>query len=508
MRVDKTELPNSKVELQITAEPEDVDKVFAKAYQRLSQQGQVPGFRPGKAPATLIKRQYGEDVIRQMAWGAFVEDVYLPAIEDTELRLLLQPELPQLEEVADFAEGQTVQLKTVVTVHPRPRMPDYKSLKLLEPSTEVSDEGIDRQLEELREAYAEEVEVEREAVAEGDVVRCQVEVRRADNEEVVEEATSEFVANRDSDQPVARRLAGHILGQSVTDETTVAADHEDSDLAGQKLIIKATIKEIKERQLPELDDEFAAKIDEELEGVAALRQRVREQLQESKKRTAEQAVGNMAVAVLAAATDIDLPEELVNSVTASEVESYMQYLRQEGVSTEQALQAVEDDEGGVVSEATVQAEQGLRLHYIFQEIAETEELEISDDDLQDAVSSYAQDNNLDEQMVKEAMELHEEVEDRVRNYALRQEVIGLLVDNAEIEQVPWEGFAVRARKHIEEYPEELRKTREDLVAAEAEEQVIAEEESPAADEAGPEQQPDPTSGQAPAPQEDVQEDNE
>ena len=216
----------------------------------------------------------------------------------------------------------------------------------------------------------------------------------------------------------------------------------------------------------------------------------------------------VAVAVLAAATDLDLPEELVNSITASEVESYMRYLQQEGVSTEQALQAVGDDEGGVVSEAASRTEQGLRLHYIFQEIAAAEELEISEDDLPNAVSSYAQDNNLDEQMVREAMELHEEVEDQVRNYALRQKVIGLLVDNAEIEQVPWEGFAVRVRKYIEEYPEELRKTREDLVVAEPEEQVIAEEESPAADEAGPEPQPDPPSGESPAPQEDVQEDNE
>ncbi len=510
MKVDTTELPGSKVELQITAEPEDIDRAFAQAYERLSRQGQVPGFRPGKAPAALVKRRYDEDTIRQLAWGVFVQDVYLPVIEDSDLRLLVQPDLPDLEEVEDFAEGQTMELKMVLTVHPRPRMPDYKSLKLLKPSTEVSDEEVDDQLEELRQAYAEEIQVDRDAVAEGDVVRAEVQVCRADSEEIIEEATSQFIADREGDQPIARKLAGHILGQTVTDETTVAADHEDDDLAGQKVIVKATIKDIKERQLPELDDEFAAKVDEQLESLEALRDRIREQLGESKKRSAEQAVANMAVGVVAAATDIDLPEELVNSVTASEVESYMQYLQQEGVSAEQALQVVEDDEGGVVSEAALQAKQGLQLRYIFQEIVEAEELEISDDEVQDAVSSYAQDNNLDEQMVRQAMEVHEEVEGRVRNFALRQKVIRVLVDNAEIEQVPWEGFAVRARKYIEEYPEELRQTREDLLAAEADEQVVAEEESSAAGEDEPELkaevEPDLDSGEPPTTQEDIQED--
>lgn len=500
MKIETTELPGSKVELQITAEPADLDQVFNKAYQRLAQQGRVRGFRPGKAPAAVIKRHYPEDVVRQMAWGLFVEDVYLPTIEESGLRPLMQPELPDLDELEDFAEGQTVELKTVLTVHPRPKLPDYKSLKLLKPSIEVPDEEVDQQLQQLQEAYAEEVEVDRDAVAEGDVVRADVQVCRADNDEVIEEATSQFIADREADQPIARKLSGHILGQTVSDETTVSADHDDADLAGQKVIIKATINDIKERRLPELDDEFAAKVDEELPTLDALRDRIRAQLQAGKERSAEQAIGNMAISVVAAATDIDLPEELVNSVTASQVESYMQYLQQEGATTEQALAAVQEDEEGVVSEVTGQATQGLKLHYIFQEIAEAEELELDDDDVQDAISSYAQDNNLDEQMVRQAVGIHEEVEDQVRSYAFRQQVVQVLIDNAEIEEVSWEGFAVRARKYIEEYPDELRLTREDLAGAQAEEQTIAEEEaSPATEQ---------NSAETPTPQPDVEEDNE
>ncbi len=462
VKVETNELPGSKVEVQVTADPEDMRNIFAKTYQRLAQQGQVPGFRPGKAPAAVIKRQYPQDVIRRLAWGLFVEDIYVPALENSRLRPLAGPQFPDLDEVENFAEGETVEVKTVLTVHPRPKLPDYKSLKLLRPDTEVSDEDVQQQLEQLREAYAEEIEVDRDSVAEGDVVQAEVQVCRADTEEVIEETTARFIADRDSDQPVARKLSGHMVGQTVTDETTIAEGHADEELAGQTVIVKATIKEIKQRQLPELDDEFAGQVDEELESLEALRDRIREQLTRSREAAGDEAARNMAMNVVAAATDIDLPEELVNSVTADQVESYMQYLQQEGVSTEQTLEAVQQDEEGVVSEAAYRAQQGLKLHYIFQEIAELEELEIADEDLDDAVGSYAQDNNLDEQMVRQAIQLHEEVADQVRDYARRHQVMQLLVDNAEIEQVPWDGFAVRMRKHIEEYPEQLRQTRKEL----------------------------------------------
>lgn len=492
MKAETTHLPGSKVELQITAEPEDINSVFQKAYQRLSQQSTVPGFRRGKAPAGLMKRHYGEDLIRQMAWRVFVEELYLPALEDNDLRPLFQPELPDLEEVEDFAEGQTMELKTVLTVHPRPRVPDYKSLKLLRPSTDVSDEEIDQQLQELREAYGERVDVDRTAVAEGDVVRAEVQICRADNEELIQETTSEFVADRDGDEPVARKLAGHMLAQTVTDETTVSGDHPNADLAGQRVIIKATIREIKERRLPELNDEFATRVDEELASLEALRNRIEEQLQQGKEDAAQRAVRNLAVAVVDTASDIDLPEELVKSVTASQMESYMQYLQQEGVSAEDSVRALQDDEDGVVSAAADQAMRGLKLHYIFQAIAETEGLEVSDEDVQEAISGYAQDNDLDEQMVKDAVALHEEVEDQVRNYAYRQKVIQILIDNAKIEEVPWEGYAVRARRYVEEYPDELRNTREDSGGPETDEPVTAGQEAapagPEPDQASPEMQ--------------------
>ncbi len=451
MKLDTEALPGSKVKVVFTAEVDDMTKVFDKTYDRIRQQGRIPGFRPGKAPNTIIKRHYSEELIRELAWSAFLEDMYLPALQDSDLRLVFHPEIPQLEDAADFAEGQPLQIETVVTVHPQPNLPAYKSLRLIKARPEVTDEEVEEQLQQLRESYADELEVDRDAVAEGDVARVSMKVLGPDAE-VIEESASEFIAKRESEQPVARKLTGHVIGQVVTDETTISEDFNDERLAGQKVTIEATIESLKERKLPELDDDFARNVDEQLDSIAALRARIREQREATKRRAAARGLRNTAVMLVMQATAVDLPEELVQNVTASQVDSYMQYLQGRGLSAADSVQAIHTEQDTVQSQVV----DGLKLHYIFDAIAENEDIDITDEDVQAAIPQYAEDNSLDEQMVREAAEAHEETESHLRNFVLHNRVVQVLMDNAEIEEVPWEAYPLRARRHAEEYVEELR----------------------------------------------------
>ena len=453
MKLDTEALPGSKVKVVFTAEADDMTKVFDKTYDRIRQEGRMPGFRPGKAPNTIIKRHYSEELIREMAWSAFLEDIYLPGLQNSDLRLVFHPEIPQLDDTADFAEGQPLQIETIVTVHPQPELPAYKSLPLIKARPEVTDEEVEEQLEQLRESYADELEVDRDAVAESDLVRVSMKVLAPDGE-VIEETTSEFIAARESDQPVARQLTGHVIGQVVTDETTISEDFDDERLAGQKVTIEATIESLKERKLPELDDDFAQDVDEQLESLEALRARIREQLEATKRRAAERGLRNMAVTLVMQATAIDLPQELVGNVTASQVDSHMRYLRGRGLSAADSIEAVHSEQDTVQSQVV----DGLKLHYIFDAIAENEDIQITDDDVEAAIPQYAEENSLDEQMVRDAAEAHEETENQLRNFVLHNRVVQILVENAEIEEVPWEAYSLRARRHMEEYVEELRGT--------------------------------------------------
>lgn len=453
MKLDTECMPDSKVKVVLTAESEDTNKAFEKTYNHLRQQGQIPGFRPGKAPVALIKRHYGEELIQKLAWGTFVEDIYAPALEESDLQMIFHPELPRLEDVEDFAEGQPVQVETVVTVHPKPELPDYKALRLIKAKPEVSDEDVEEQLQELREVYADEVEVERDTVAEGDLVQVAMKIVAPDGE-VLEESQSEFVADRESDQPVVGKLTGYIVGQVVTDETPISEDFDDPELAGQNVKIEATIKSIKERKLPELDDDFAKDVDEQLENLEALRARIRQQLETARRQASERRLRDMATGLLMQGTQIELPQELIDNVAASQVQSYIQRLQGQGMSVEESVEAMRDDEQAVSSQAV----EGLKLHYIFDAIAESEDIEISDEALQAAIPRYAEENDIDEQMVHEAIQVHEEMENRLRNFALQEQVIQILLENAEIEEVPWDAYELHVRRHTEQYEQELRET--------------------------------------------------
>ncbi len=474
MKLDKEVMPGSRVKVTLTAEGADVDKVFAKAYEQLRSDGKVPGFRPGKAPRAILKRHYSDDIIRELAWSAFLEDIYAPALEDSDLNPIFLPQVPSLEEVDDFAEGRPLEVETVLTVHPEPDLPDYKALKLIKARPEVTDEEIDEQLEQLRESYADEIEVDRESVAEGDLVRVAMSIVGPDGE-TVQETESEFIADRDSDQPVARKLSGHMIGQVVTDETPIAEDFDDEELAGQTVTIKATIESLKERKLPELDDDFAADVDEELASLEELRARIADQLANSKHRAAGRSLRNMAITMVMQASRIDLPQELIDNVAASQVQSYMQYLQGQGLSAEESIQAMRDDQDTVSNQVV----DGLKLRYVFQAIADQEEIEITDEDLEAAIPGYATENDTDEQMVREAAEVHEEMENRLRNFATQERIIQILLENAETEEVPWEAYSLRAKRHMDQYVEELRQPGKPHEASEAEEaQHVTESDSP------------------------------
>ncbi len=251
---------------------------------------------------------------------------------------------------------------------------------------------------------------------------------------------------------MARKLSGHMIGQVVTDETPIAEDFDDEKLAGQMVTIEATISSLKERKLPELDDNFAADVDKELASLEELRERIADQLANSKRRVAERNLRNMAITTVMQASNIDLPQELIDNVTASQVQSYMQYLQGQGLSAEESVQAMRDDQDTVSGQVIG----GLKLHYVFQAIADREEIEITDEDLKAAIPGYAAENDLDEQMVKEAAEVHEEMENHLRNFTTQERIIQILLENAEIEEVPWEAYPLRAKRHMDQYVEELR----------------------------------------------------
>lgn len=463
-------LPGSRLEICVDADAEEVEKAFDSAFSYLARETQIPGFRSGKAPRAVLERRFEADTIRQLAWQRFLERSYLPALEDLKIRPVGEPKMPEVDEVEGFEPGQTLVMTSTIAVHPEPQLPDYRALKLVRPCAEVTEEEVDEHLELLRRTQATHHRVERNTVETGDLVTAQVQVLDPESAEILEEYQADFRANPESENELEQKLVGAERGQPVEYEHTLSQEQEAPELSDKTVLIKATVEKIEEETLPELNDELAQAIDDSLSTVAELREYVRERLEKQFAETADQAVRGLAMAVVAKNTEIDLPEELVQNLATSEMNRYMDDLQAKGASIEEAVQAVTDQESGLMQHAQSSAQQTLKRHYIFEAIAEREGLEVSEEDLDRELLDYAQEHGLAEATLRQMATMQPETEEQFREQARRTKVMALLVENAEIEEVPREGYAVWARRLLE-----------GEVESEAESKELAEE----ASEAGP-----------------------
>ena len=467
MDVHKTELPGSRVELKVQLAADEVDDAYAAVFQELSDRGGIPGFRPGKAPAAIIRRRVNEDTLQELAWMRLVEQHYPEIVETEELEPLTDPSFPDLESL-DFGENRPVSFTVSMTVRPRPKIEQYKGLHVFKPSAEVTEKGIDEALEELREAAAEEVETERVEVAEGDIVTATLTVIGEEADEPLSEGEQEFAIGSGKYSPVIdAEMVGKKIGDTVNVEHTYPDDYDDADLAGKQVAICATIDQIMERRLPDLDDEFA-KSQGDFESLAALREAVSEQIARQLEDRARQEVENNALTAILAGTQVDLPESLVDQIAAGGFDRFQQRLEAEGLSLEAFTEIAQVSEDDVRANERVRAEAALKLELTLAEIGRLEDMELTDDDLEAEIKRFAAVVGADEGFVRQALGVQDGLEEELRERALRNKIVGFIVDNSEVEEV--------AREDYEEIKQREREKLEERAKAVAEaEEAVSEE---------------------------------
>jgi len=465
--VHKTELPGSRVELKVQLAADEVDDAYAAVFQELSDRGGIPGFRPGKAPAAIIRRRVNEDTLQELAWMRLVEQHYPEIVETEELEPLTDPSFPDLESL-DFGENRPVSFTVSMTVRPRPKIEQYKGLHVFKPSAEVTEKGIDEALEELREAAAEEVETERVEVAEGDIVTATLTVIGEEADEPLSEGEQEFAIGSGKYSPVIdAEMVGKKIGDTVNVEHTYPDDYDDADLAGKQVAICATIDQIMERRLPDLDDEFA-KSQGDFESLAALREAVSEQIARQLEDRARQEVENNALTAILAGTQVDLPESLVDQIAAGGFDRFQQRLEAEGLSLEAFTEIAQVSEDDVRANERVRAEAALKLELTLAEIGRLEDMELTDDDLEAEIKRFAAVVGADEGFVRQALGVQDGLEEELRERALRNKIVGFIVDNSEVEEV--------AREDYEEIKQREREKLEERAKAVAEaEEAVSEE---------------------------------
>jgi trigger factor len=420
-----TELPESRVRVEAEVAPEEIEKRIAQSAKALGQSLRVPGFRPGKAPPPIVIQRIGREAVLDETVRDHLPAWYSAAIDDARIAPVGDPDL-DLGGLPD--EGKPLTFSIEIGVRPKATLGEYKGLDVPQPSEDVEDAAIDEEIERLRERSGRLETVER-AAAKGDFVVMDF-LGMVDGEP--------FPGGEARDQMIelgSGRLVGSFEDQledaSAGDERTVSItfpdDYGAAELAGKDAQFAVTVKEVKAKQLPELDDDFA--VEQGFDTVDEVRADIRERLSEAAKQRAETGFRENALQAAVDNATVEIPEALVEARARELWERMIHTLSHQGIDRDTYLQITGKDEDEIVAEAKPDAEQALRREAVLAAIVEAEAIDPGDDALLEALAPDA------ERAQTSAKKLLERVKSQGRIDTLKEDVaqgvaIDLLVDSA------------------------------------------------------------------------------
>lgn len=375
-----------------------IDHAFTRTQKRIS----VPGFRKGHVPRTIFNQMYGEESLYQDALNDVLPDAYEAAIKEAGIEPVDQPQV----NVESMEKGQPWTLTATVAVKPVVTLGDYKGMEVPEQDTSVSDADVDSELENKRQQQAELVLKEDEAAADGDTVVIDYEGSvdgekfdggSADNYSLVLGSGSFIPGFED-------QLVGHKAGEDVDVNVTFPEDYHAKDLAGKDALFKVKIHEVKEKQLPELDDEFAKDVDEDVETLAELKDKVKKQLQDQKEAAAKAAIEDAAIeAAVANAETEEIPQAMLDDDTNRQLQQYLAGMQQQGINPQMYFQITNTTEDDLRKQFADDAAKRVKTNLVLEAVVKDANLNATDEDVQNEIADLAKQYGMDEEAVSKAL---------------------------------------------------------------------------------------------------------
>ena len=373
------QLPKSQVGMTIEVPAETVDATYDRVLNRLTSKAKIEGFRPGRAPRSLVEARLGPAVVREEVVEVMVPEVMRQVLQEGAIDPIESPDV----EVLELERGRPARLKATVSVMPEVKLGEVPKLEEPINPIEVTDEMVERRLEDLREPQAEITPVERE-VRLGDIVVIDVEVDV--DGDVVESETRKAMEAELKDGVLLPELLAVIPGAKVGETRSAAVkfpeDYSEPKLAGKDATIKVTVQGVKEKVLPALDDEMAKQLSSgEHETVESFRRSTRDALEASAKEMARLDREQALVKGLVESSSVDVPVALVDRELTSQLESMERTLSRQGLKLERYFEYMGKNINDWVEEERPAAEQRLKVDLVLGEYAKRQDLEPSDEDV-------------------------------------------------------------------------------------------------------------------------------
>ncbi|MFJ8262333.1 trigger factor [Rummeliibacillus sp. NPDC094406] len=414
--------------LTVEVPAEKVNEALDKAFQKVVKQINVPGFRKGKMPRPMFEKKFGVESLFQDALEFLVNENYPLAIDESGIEPVDQPEIDF--EMEDLGKNKDFKFTAKVTVKPEVTLGDYKGLEVTKQETSVTDEEIEQQLKDQQTRLAELVVKEDGAVEEGDTAVIDFEGFQdgvafeggKGDDYSLEIGSGSFIPGFEE------QLVGVKAGESKDVVVTFPAEYHAAELAGKEATFKVTLKEIKSKELPELDDDFASEIDSEVETLAELRTKLKEKTATEKESAAETALRDDLVEKAAENATIDIPEAMVETEINRMLQEYDQSLQMQGMNLDLYYQFSGQDEAALRAQMKGDAESRVRVSLVLEAIAEAEKVEVTEEDINAELEKMSEQFKMDAEQIKSVLGGTSVLEHDVKI----RKTVELLVENAKV----------------------------------------------------------------------------
>lgn len=425
MSVQVEKLEKSMAKLTIEASAEDFEAAIDKAYKKNRSKIAMPGFRKGKAPRKMIEKMYGAGIFYEDAANAIIPDAYADAAKESGLEIVAQPEI----DVVQIESGKPFIFTATVAVKPEVTLGEYKGIEVEKKTAEVTDEDINAEIDRVRENNSRMITVDDRATQDGDTVIIdfdgyvdgeQFEGGKAEDYSLVL-GSHTFIDNFED------QLVGKNIGDDVEVNVTFPDQYQAEELQGKPAVFKVKIKEIKVKELPEVDDEFAQDVSD-FDTLAEYKEDLKKKLLESAEAAISREKEEAVITKIIENAQMDIPEPMVDTQTRQMMQEFAQRIQSQGLSLEQYMQFTGLTPQKMIEDLKPQALKRIQSRLVLEAVVAAENIEATEEEVQKEIENMASMYQMEADKLKDLM--GEEEKKQISLDVAVQKAVDLVVEAA------------------------------------------------------------------------------
>ncbi|KRL04624.1 trigger factor [Liquorilactobacillus oeni] len=382
--------------------PDKIKEGLDLAFKRVKKDLNVPGFRKGRVPRQVFNKMYGEEALYQEALNILLQDAYTAAVEETDIKPVGQPHV----DVESLEKGKPWVLTAEVSVEPEVELGQYKGLEVTPHPTRVLVGDIEKRLEELRGKEAELVLKEDEPAQKGDTVVIDFEGKidgkpfdggKAENHSL-ELGSNSFIPGFED------QLIDHKAGDKVAVKVTFPKDYQAEDLRNKEAVFDVVIHEVKQKQLPEIDDDFAKDVDEDVDSLEELKAKIKDELKEKKVADAKTAIQDEALDEAVKNSKIgEIPSEMIDEDIDRQMDQYLAGMKQQGINADMYFKLTGTSKEDLHKQFEKDAAKRVKTNLVIEAIVAKEDVEVSADEVDKEIKGLAKQYGMEEKAVRSSL---------------------------------------------------------------------------------------------------------